>query len=33
MILERWVRPLAAYKNPLQGILKRFKVLSEAMTE
>lgn len=24
-ILERWIKPLAAYKNPLQGILKCFK--------
>lgn len=24
-IMERWIRPLAAYKNPLQGILKCFK--------
>jgi TetR/AcrR family transcriptional regulator, transcriptional repressor for nem operon len=32
-ILERWIRPLAAYKNPLQGILKRYKVLTEAMTD
>jgi TetR/AcrR family transcriptional repressor of nem operon len=24
-ILERWVEPLAAYKNPVQGILKCFK--------
>lgn len=27
IIQERWIRPLAAYKNPLQGILKRFKRL------
>lgn len=33
MILDRWIRPLAAYKNPIQGILKRFKVLCEAMEE
>lgn len=33
MILERWIRPLAAYKNPLQGILKRFRAHSEDMTE
>jgi len=33
MILERWIRPLAAYKNPLQGILKRFKLLSEEMSD
>ncbi len=25
MILERWIRPLAAYPNPVQGILNRFK--------
>ncbi len=24
-ILERWIQPLSAYKNPLQGILKCFK--------
>jgi AcrR family transcriptional regulator len=24
-ILDRWIRPLSAYKNPLQGILKCFK--------
>lgn len=24
-IMDRWIRPLAAYKNPLQGILKCFK--------
>jgi len=33
MILDRWIRPLAAYKNPLQGILKRFKVLTEEMND
>jgi AcrR family transcriptional regulator len=33
MILDRWIRPLAAYRNPLQGILKRFKVLTEEMDE
>lgn len=33
MILDRWIRPLAAYKNPLQGILKRFKVLTDAITD
>jgi len=33
MILERWIRPLSAYRNPLQGILKRFKLLSEEMSE
>lgn len=29
MIQERWIRPLAAYKNPVQGILKRFKKLTD----
>ena len=24
-ILERWIEPLAAYKSPVQGILKCFK--------
>lgn len=33
MILDRWIRPLAAYKNPIQGILRRFKVLCESMNE
>jgi len=33
MILDRWIRPLAAYKNPVQGIVKRFKVLTETMTD
>jgi AcrR family transcriptional regulator len=33
MVLERWIRPLAAYKNPVQGILKRFKTLTDAMSE
>ena len=31
MVLDRWIRPLAAYKNPVQGILKRFKTLTDAM--
>jgi AcrR family transcriptional regulator len=33
MILDRWIRPLAAYKNPLQGILKRFRTLTDAMAD
>jgi AcrR family transcriptional regulator len=33
MVMERWIRPLAAYKNPVQGILKRFKTLTDAMAE
>lgn len=27
MIIERWVRPLDAYDNPLEGILKQMKTL------
>lgn len=33
MILERWIRPLAAYKNPVQGILKRFKKLTDEWSD
>jgi len=33
MVLERWIRPLAAYKNPIQGILKRFKTLTDDMSD
>ena len=33
MVLERWIRPLAAYKNPVQGILKRFKTLTDAISD
>jgi AcrR family transcriptional regulator len=33
MVLDRWIRPLAAYKNPVQGILKRFKTLTDAIAE
>lgn len=29
-VLARWIRPLAAYKNPLQGILKTFKKIFDA---
>lgn len=32
MILDRWIRPLAAYRNPVQGILKRFKRLIDEWT-
>lgn len=27
MIIERWIKPLEAYKNPLEGILRQLKVL------
>lgn len=33
MIMDGWIRPLAAYKNPVRGILKRFRILTEAMTD
>jgi AcrR family transcriptional regulator len=29
--LERWVRPLAAYTNPVQGIISRFRKIIETM--
>jgi AcrR family transcriptional regulator len=33
MTLERWVRPLAAYKNPVQGIITRFRKIIETMPD
>jgi TetR/AcrR family transcriptional regulator, transcriptional repressor for nem operon len=30
MILQRWIRPLAAYKNPVQGIITRFRKIIES---
>lgn len=33
MILERWIRPLAAYKNPLQGIVREFKKRIDEMPD
>ena len=30
MIMERWITPLVAYKNPVQGILNRFKKIIES---
>jgi AcrR family transcriptional regulator len=33
MIFDRWIRPLAAYKNPVQGILKRFKKLLDEWSD
>ena len=32
-IMDRWIKPLAAYKNPLQGILKSFKNTFESWNE
>jgi len=29
MVLDRWIRPLAAYKNPVQGIVSRFRKIIE----
>jgi TetR/AcrR family transcriptional regulator, transcriptional repressor for nem operon len=31
--LERWIRPVAAYKNPVQGIVTRFKKIIESTPE
>jgi AcrR family transcriptional regulator len=28
ILMDRWIRPLAAYQNPLKGILARFKKLT-----
>lgn len=33
MITDRWIRPLATYKNPVQGILKVFKKLIDIWPE
>ena len=33
MTLERWIRPLAAYTNPVQGIISRFRKIIETMPE
>lgn len=33
MTLERWIRPLAAYRNPVRGILNQLKKNIDAMTE
>jgi AcrR family transcriptional regulator len=30
MVLDRWIRPLAAYKNPVQGIISRFRKIIES---
>jgi TetR/AcrR family transcriptional regulator, transcriptional repressor for nem operon len=30
MVLERWIRPLAAYKNPVHGIINRFRKIIES---
>jgi len=33
MMLNRWVRPLNAYRNPVQGMVKTYRKLMEAATE
>ena len=33
MTLERWIRPLAAYKNPVQGIVRRLRKIIESTPE
>lgn len=33
MLLERWIQPLSAYGNPVQGIETRFRKLTEATTD
>ena len=33
IILDRWTRPLAAHKNPVKGIITRFRKLLEATSE
>jgi TetR/AcrR family transcriptional regulator, transcriptional repressor for nem operon len=33
MILQRWITPLAAYKNPVQGIITRFRKIIESTSD
>lgn len=33
MMMDRWIRPLAAYRNPVQGMIVRFKKLMEATSD
>ena len=33
MIFQRWIRPLAAYKNPVQGIITRFRKIIESTSD
>ena len=33
MTLDRWIRPLTAYKNPVQGIINRFRKIIESTPE
>jgi TetR/AcrR family transcriptional regulator, transcriptional repressor for nem operon len=33
LTLERWIKPLTAYKNPIQGILERLRKIIESSSE
>ncbi|MDE1852820.1 MAG: TetR/AcrR family transcriptional regulator [Thaumarchaeota archaeon] len=33
MMLDRWTRPLAAYENPVQGMIVRFRKLMESTSD
>jgi len=33
LTLERWIRPVAAYKNPVQGIITRFRKIIDTTPE
>lgn len=33
MTLDRWIRPLAAYRNPVHGMITRFRKLLEATSD
>ncbi len=33
MMLDRWIKPLSAYGNPIQGMSKRYRKLMEATTD
>ena len=33
MTLQRWIRPLVAYKNPVQGIITRFRKIIESTSD
>ena len=33
MMLDRWIRPLAAYKNPIQGMIVRYRKNMEELSE
>jgi TetR/AcrR family transcriptional regulator, transcriptional repressor for nem operon len=33
MIMDRWIKPLSAYRNPVQGMVSRYRKLAEATTD